>query len=162
MDCNAKSQHQHEWLQKLVGEWTFESEADMGQDQPKIKSTGAETVRALGDLWIICEGQGEMPDNAGTMSMRMTLGYDPARERFVGNWVCSVMTSMFVYEGQLEEGGKILPLNTEGPSFFEEGKLATYQDVIEIVDENTRLLRSRTPGQDGEWVEFMVARYTRK
>lgn len=162
MECNTKAQQQHEWLQKLVGDWAFESECDMGPDQPKVKSTGTETVRTLGGLWIVCEGQGEMPDNAGTMNMQMTLGYDPDRERYVGNWVCSVMTSMFVYEGQLEENGKVLPLNTQGPSVFEEGKTATYQDVIEIVDDNTRLLRSRTPGPDGGWVEFMRARYTRR
>ena len=39
--------------------------------------------------------------------------------------------------------------------------MAPYQDVIEIVDNNTRLLRSRMPGPDGQWVEFMKARYTR-
>ncbi len=162
MDCNAKAQQQHKWLQQLVGEWAFESEADFGPDQPKLKSTGTEVVRALGDLWIVCCGQGEIPGDAGQMSMQMTLGFDPARDRYVGNWIGSVMTSMFVYEGQLEDNAKVLPLNTEGPSFTEPGKMAPYQDVIEIVDDNTRLLRSRTPGPDGDWVEFMVARYTRR
>ena len=77
MDCNAQAQQQHEWLTKLVGEWAFESVADFGPDQPKLKSTGTETVRALGELWIVCEGRGKIPDADDEMSMRMTLGYDP-------------------------------------------------------------------------------------
>jgi hypothetical protein len=162
MECDATPRKEHEWLQQLVGDWTFEGECDMGPDQPKMKHAGTETVRSIGGLWIIGEGRGDMPGGEGEMSMRLTLGYDPAKQRYVGSWVGSMMTNLFVYEGQLEDNGKILPLNTEGPSFSEPGKLAPYQDVIEIVDDNTRLLRSRTPGPDGAWVEFMVARYTRR
>lgn len=159
--CHAKTAPEHQWLTKLVGDWAFESECDMGPDQPKLKSTGTETVRTLGGLWIVCEGQGEMPGGAVPMSMRMTIGYDPAKRRFVGSWVCSVMTHMFVYEGQLDDNARVLPLNTEGPSFEDPAKTCSYQDVIEVIDDNTRLLRSRMPGPDGEWIEFMRARYTR-
>ncbi|MFI4898112.1 MAG: DUF1579 domain-containing protein [Phycisphaerales bacterium JB059] len=161
MGCDTTPGREHEWLQQLVGTWAFEGECDMGPDQPKMKHSGTETVRSLGGLWIVCEGRGAMPGGEGEMSMQTTLGYDPARERYVGNWVGSVMTHMFIYEGTLEDNNKILPLNTEGPSFTDPKVMAAYQDVIEIVDENTRLLRSRTPGPDGGWVEFMVARYVR-
>jgi hypothetical protein len=54
-------QKEHHWLQKLVGEWTYETEASMGPDQPPEKATGTESVRSLGGLWIMAEGQGEMP-----------------------------------------------------------------------------------------------------
>ena len=30
----AEPQKEHQWLQKLVGEWTSEGEADMGPGQP--------------------------------------------------------------------------------------------------------------------------------
>lgn len=40
----VQPQKEHQWLQKLVGEWTYESEALMGPDQPPVKSTGTETV----------------------------------------------------------------------------------------------------------------------
>jgi len=162
MECMAKPERQHEWLKQLVGEWAFESEADFGPDQPKLKSSGTEIVRSMGDLWFVCEGQGEVPGAGGQMSMQMTLGYDPARERFVGSWIGSVMTHMFVYEGRLDDSEKILALDTEGPSFSDPAKQDRYQDVIEILDKNTRLLRSHMPGPDGGLVEFMVARYTRK
>jgi hypothetical protein len=55
-------QKEHQWLQRFVGEWTFEGEAMMEPGQPPAKFTGTESVRSLGDLWFLAEGQGEMPD----------------------------------------------------------------------------------------------------
>ena len=57
---------EHEWLAKLVGDWTFETEAVMGPGQPPVKGTGTERVRSLGGLWIVGEGSGEMPGDGGT------------------------------------------------------------------------------------------------
>ena len=42
----AETQKQHRWLQQLVGEWTYESDCNMGPDQPKVKFKGTETVPA--------------------------------------------------------------------------------------------------------------------
>jgi hypothetical protein len=74
----AESQKEHHWLQKLVGEWTFEAETVMKAHEPPMKSNGTESVRALGDLWIVAEGQGEMP-GGGPATTLMTLGYDFGR-----------------------------------------------------------------------------------
>jgi hypothetical protein len=49
----AKPQKEHQWLQKLVGEWTYETEAVMEADQPTGQATGTETVRSLGELWVL-------------------------------------------------------------------------------------------------------------
>ena len=54
-------QKEHQWLQKLVGEWTFESDCGMGPGKPNEKFKGTESVRSLDGLWILAEGQGEMP-----------------------------------------------------------------------------------------------------
>lgn len=157
----AEPQKEHEWLKQLIGEWTFEAEADMGPGKPPEKSRGTESVSALGDLWVVAEGAGEMP-GGGIGLNRMTLGYDPDKQRYVGTWVGSMMTWMWVYEGSLDAGGRVLTLDTEGPDFFGQRPTARYQDVIEIVDPDTRLLRSRGQGEDGQWREFMTARYRRK
>ena len=54
----TEPQKEHQWLQKLVGEWTYETEATMGPDQPPEKFKGTESVRSLGGLWILCRGSG--------------------------------------------------------------------------------------------------------
>ncbi|HKX54117.1 MAG TPA: DUF1579 domain-containing protein [Nitrosospira sp.] len=152
---------EHQWLQKLVGEWTFEVEAMMGPDKPSEKFSGSESVRSIGDVWIQCEGHGDMCDT-GAATTLMTLGYDPQKKQYVGTWVGSMMTHLWIYEGSLDEEEKILTLNTEGPSFSAEGKLGKFRDVIEIKSDDHRVLTSHMLGDDGTWHQFMTANYRRK
>jgi hypothetical protein len=156
----ASPQKEHEWLHKLVGNWTFESECLGEPGQPAEKHRGTETVKSLGGLWIVGESEGDMP-GGGIAKMMITLGFDPKRDRFVGTWVGSMMANLWVYEGQLDAAGRVLTLNAEGPSFADPEKRAKYQDIIEIKSDDHRTLSSRTLGDDGKWTHFMTAHYRR-
>jgi hypothetical protein len=153
-------QKEHEWLKRLVGEWTYESEASMAPGQPPTKMTGSEVVRSLGDVWVLCEAQGECPGE-GIGYTLMTLGYDTAKKRFVGTFVGSMMSNLWIYDGALDSTGTKLVLDSEGPSFAGDGTMAKYQDTIEIKDANTRLLHSSFIGPDGKWQHFMTSTYRR-
>lgn len=122
----AKPQQEHQWLEKLVGEWIYESEGIMGDGQPPMKAQGTETVRSLGGLWIVCEGKSQMPDGQPQTTL-MTLGYNPKTKSYVGTW-----------------------------------KLMKYQDIIEFVSDDHRILRSQFEGEDGAWHQFMTAHYRRQ
>lgn len=157
----AEPQKEHDWLHTLIGDWSFEGECAMGPGEPAMKSTGVTSVRSLGGLWILCEGTGDAPDGTPVSSL-ITLGYDPAKSRFVGSFVASCMTHLWVYEGTLDEAGKVLTLDTEGPSFSGDGTMVHYQDIIEIANDDHWILRSRLPGENGEWIQFMTGHYRRK
>jgi len=157
----VQPQKEHQWLQKLVGEWTYETEAMMGSDQPPEKSTGTETVRSLGGLWILAEGQGEM-FCMGHATTLMTLGYDPQKQRYVGTWVGSMMTYLWQYDGELDASETVLTLHNEGPSMSGEDKMAKYKDVIEFKSDDHRVMTSHILGDDGQWHQFMTAHYRRK
>jgi hypothetical protein len=156
----AEPQAEHIWLQQLVGEWTVEAEMSMGPDAPPEKMTGTERVRSLGGLWTVGETTGPMP-GGGEATMIMTLGYDPAKSRFVGTFVGSMMTNMWVYEGALDEKRTTLTLDTEGPSMSGDGSLAPYRDVIEFKSDDHRVMTSQGKGPDGDWVTFMTSNYRR-
>ncbi len=156
-----KPQKEHQWLQRLVGEWTIESECRMGPDQPPMKMTGTEKVRSFGGLWTIGEGSGGTPDGGGCESI-MTLGFDPQTKRFVGTFVASGMTHLWPYHGSLDASGKVLTLDSEGPTFSGDGAMAKYQDIIEFVSDDHRTLKSQVLGPDGKWTQFMTAHYHRK
>ncbi|WP_250124682.1 DUF1579 domain-containing protein [Chroococcidiopsis sp. CCMEE 29] len=158
---NAEPQKEHQWLQKLVGEWTYETEAMMGSDQPPEKATGAERVRSLGGLWVLAEGQGEMPGGGNATTM-MTIGYDPQKQRYVGTWVGSMMTYLWLYDGELDSSEKLLTLNSDGPAMSAEGKMAKYKDVIEFKNNDHRVMTSHVLGDDGQWHHFMTVSYRRK
>jgi hypothetical protein len=155
---NTEPQKEHRWLDRLVGEWTFEGECSMGPDQPAMKNTGVEVVRSIGGLWTIGEGEYEMPEGGVGKSV-MTLGYDPKAGRFVGTFIASMMTHLWVYSGSLD--GKVLVLDAEGPSFTGEG-MGKYRDSIEFIDDDHRTLTSHALGENGEWQLFMTAHYRRK
>jgi hypothetical protein len=157
----AEPQKEHQWLHKLIGEWTFEVEAKMGADQPAETSTGTEQVRSLGELWVLAEGQGEMP-SCGMATTLMTLGYDPQKQRYVGTWIGSMMTHLWQYDGELDATETMLTLNSDGPAMTGDGKLAKYRDVIEFKSDNHRVMTSYMLGDDGQWHHFMTANYRRQ
>lgn len=158
----TEPQAEHQWLQRLVGDWTYETESRMGPDKPAETFNGTESVRSLGGLWILAEGQGEMP-GGGKATMLMTLGYDAARKKYLGTWVGSMMTHLWVYDGKMDAAGRVLTLSAEGPSMSGDGTMTMYQDIIEVVDADHRTLTARVMGADGQWSPpFMTARYRRK
>lgn len=151
---------EHQWLKQLLGEWTFEGEAAMGPDTPTEKFRGTERVRSIGDLWFLSEGEGKMPDGEPSTTLA-TLGYDPQKKKFVGTFIGSMMTNLWVYDGSLDASGKVLTLDTEGPGMTGDGKIAKYQDVIEIKSNDHRTLTSRLQGEDGKWTQVMSMTYRR-
>jgi hypothetical protein len=154
-------QKEHQWLERLVGEWTSEAEMAAEPGKPPERCKGTERVRSLGGLWILAEGTGEMPGGGAAQTM-MTLGYDPQRKRCVGTFVASMMTHLWIYEGALDAAGRVLTLETEGPSMAAEGTMTRYRDVMEVESDDHRVLTSHMLGEDGTWRLFMTAHYRRK
>ena len=160
----SKPETQHLWLKKFVGEWSYEGEADMGGQV--VKNAGTESVRAIGDLWVIGEGRWTMPDGGPATSL-ITLGYDPQKGKFVGTWVGSMMPSLWVYDaGSLDAAGRTLTLECDGPSFDDEeraaGTMSRYRDVFEFRSDDHRVLTASVRGNDGAWTTFMTTHYRRK
>ncbi|MGH6761073.1 MAG: DUF1579 domain-containing protein [Phyllobacterium sp.] len=153
----SEPQKEHEFLQKLIGEWTVTS--DMMPESPDIE--WVEDVRSLQGLWIVAEGNGEMP-GGGAATTILTLGYDPAKKSYVGTWIGSMMTHMWIYKGAIDGTGKTLVLDTEGPDFAQEGKTAKYREIIAFTDSDHRTFTSEVQSDDGSWKQIMTTRYTRK
>ncbi|KAA2213844.1 DUF1579 domain-containing protein [Teichococcus oryzae] len=148
---------EHRWLHRLIGAWRFEGGCET-EGEPSGRFEGRETVRGLGEAWIIGEGEGHSPEGQPHRSL-MTLGYDPARGRFVGNFVSSMMTHQWVYEGGLS--GETLVLDTMGPSFTGEDGLVAYQDIITFEADGVRRLTSRMRQNSG-WKQVVEAVYRRE
>lgn len=156
---HVEPQKEHQWLQRLVGEWTYEGEAQAGPDKPAEKFKGTETVRSIGGIWIVAEGRGEMGGDTATMII--TLGYDTQARRYVGTWIGSMMTRLWVYEGALDAAERVLTLESEGPHMAVEGKMTKYRDVTELASNDHRVFTSHMLGDDGKWQQFMTIHYRR-
>jgi len=152
-------QKEHEWLKQLEGEWITESEAVMAPGEAPVKFKGTEVVRSLGGFWTISEIKS---DFMGTpVTGVMTLGYDSQKKKYVGTWIASMDGHLWKYEGTVDDSGKVLTLNTEGPS-SPGGKMAKMKDVIEIKNKDHKVLTSYMQNDDGKWVQFMTMNSRRK
>jgi hypothetical protein len=156
----ARPEAGHRWLEQFVGEWEFAPPGPPGAElaaQPVL----VQTIRSLNGIWIV--GESPMPVPDGTVgSTLLTLGYDPARNRFVGTWIGSMMTHLWIYEGQLDASGRVLDLDTTGPDMTGSGGEVPYRDSYEIVSADHYVLRSYARGEDGGWTEFMAVDYRRR
>lgn len=159
MDKTFKPADQHLWLRQMIGDWTLEGRAI--PDDPQWRSTGTETVAAFGEAWIVMDcayRQGDGPDAARS---RITLGFDPDRNRFVGDFISSHMPSLWPYEGELDPDGKTLRLSSRGMRMDGQPGTSDYEDVIHIVSPDERTLTGRVQGDDGQWTDFMVTTFRR-
>lgn len=161
MEMGTKPVKEHEWLQNLVGEWTTKSEMWMEPGGETMTAEGRETVKSLGGLWAVAEGEGSMP-GGGRYTSYSAIGYDVSFNEYRGCWFGSMSSHLWKYVGAMSEDKKTLTLTCEGPDMETDGETAMYRDVIELIDKDHRTMSSY--GQDkktGEWNKFQVVHYTR-
>ncbi|MBX3441572.1 MAG: DUF1579 domain-containing protein [Planctomyces sp.] len=156
----AKPQPEHEWLKKFVGEWDTSAEASTGPGQPPLKCQGTEVVRAIGEFWVVAELQSEM---FGTpITAIQSIGYDSKSKAFIGTWLDSSNEHLWKYKGSLDDTGKILTLEAEGPNMLVPGETSLYRDIYEFKSADHMALKSQMQGPDGAWVTFMTGEARRK
>lgn len=158
-NCDQSTKDQ-EWLKQLVGEWDIEFKTYMQPDQPPAVAAGTDTVRALGNHWIIAETKTSMMGTPYTGILSM--GYSPLQKHFHGTWIDSFGGYLWVYKGTLNEAGDTLTLETEGPSLEGPGKTARYKELIQITGKDSRTFTSSTEGDDGTWRKIVSIEYRRK
>ncbi|WP_256995778.1 DUF1579 domain-containing protein [Halomicronema hongdechloris] len=102
-----------------------------------------------------------MCGEGGDMTSIMTLGYNPQTQRYVGTWVGSMMSLLWVYDGELDAARQVLTLISEGPAMTGDGT-AQYRDEIAFEDDDHRVMTSHMMRADGQWHWFMTAHYRRR
>ncbi|MGO4439090.1 DUF1579 domain-containing protein [Rhizobium sp. RAF56] len=153
---------EHAFLDRLVGRWDLVADATSSNPE---RGVWRESVRSLNGLWVVCEGHGEMP-GGGTATTMLTLGYDPARKKYVGAWIDTVINHLWIYEGSLDEdllekAGQTLTLHTSGPDMTRSGETAKYREFIAFDDDDNRTFASEMMTPEGDWRRIMTAQYRR-
>jgi len=99
---------EHEWLKKFVGEWDVVSDGQGAQGEAVMKSS------MLGKLWLV--NASDMEVSGMKMKSIQMIGYDPKKKKYVGIWADSMINYLWQYEGTVDEAGKKLTLEAEGPA----------------------------------------------
>ena len=148
------------WLKQLMGEWDGQFKIYMQPDKPPVKSAASDSVRALGDHWIVAETKTTMM--GAPFSGILSLGYDTHKKKFNATWIDSTSGHLWVYKGTLNDAGDTLTLETEGPSMQGPDKTARYKEVITIKGKDRRTFTSKIELEDGKWKKILEVEYRRK
>jgi Protein of unknown function (DUF1579) len=148
-------------LQSLVGNWTYEFATACTSEYPGVTSTGTETVRRIGETWVLIENQGVSSEGSASHSVT-TLGFSVETGRFVGAVAgTAVPTTLFIYDGGVGAPESAIHLDTTGPAMTPGNSTDRYRDVIQFTGPDARETIAQVLDTDGKWVEFMRTRYRR-
>jgi hypothetical protein len=148
------------WLKQMVGDWTFIFTTSDDSEYPGFTMTGSETVKPVGDTWVMAEQIGIGSDNSPSHSV-LVIGQEPGTARFVGSHAGSAVAALFVYDGALDATGA-LALETEGPAMTEGRETDHYRDVFTYTGPDSREQSLQLLGTDGTWTEFARTRFLRR
>lgn len=144
---------EHAQLAAQAGTWDAEVEL-MGE-----KSRGLETsTMRCGGFWLITDFKGEA--FGGPFEGHGAMGFDPAKQKFIGTWVDSMGGGLTMMEGTASADGKVLTCYSEGPD--PTGKVVRSKHVTTIVNQNQRTYAISSPGADGKEAVTLRITYTRK
>ncbi|HET7237880.1 MAG TPA: DUF1579 domain-containing protein [Terrimicrobiaceae bacterium] len=150
---------EHGRLQKFVGEWESEGEAYMSPGQPPTKLQGVESSRMIGGFWFVAQIKSTVPDFP--YEQILTIGYDPAKKRYIGTVIDSMTSHIWELEGTFDATGNVLTWETEGPVPDPE-KPSKFREVTELKNPDHKVFTSSLLGPDGSWNTVMTITLRRK
>lgn len=151
---------EHEWLKQLEGKWDIAGKFFMDPSQPPMEIKGTDSSKLeLGGFWLKTHFKGDFLGKK--FEGRGATGYSPAKKKYVGTWVDSMMPHLFVLEGTLDEAGKVLTMTGEGldPST---GKPAKERWVIEIKGPESHTMTFYTTFAEGKEQKTGEMTYTKQ
>ena len=144
---------EHEFLRESVGEWNIKFDMADGS----VNGTAVYKM-VHGDLWLASDL--EMPMPGAKFTGQGLDSYDPAKKKYVGIWVDSMITAPIVMEGDLAAIGSTKTLTMTGKGPGPDGKPADYKMKTDYKDKDTHVFRLWVGNVSGD--PMMTATYTRK
>ncbi len=159
MEAGEPDEH-HALLEAFVGEWTAHAVFQMAPDSPPTESTGSETNELIfGGRYLTTHHEGNM------MGMpfqgRGVMGYDKIQKKFVGVWIDSMSTMIYMESGQYDAESRTFTMTA---TFTDPtGKEMQGKHIHRIVSDSERTLEfhEAEAGSD-EWRKSGTITYTRK
>lgn len=155
-----KPTKEHDFLKQFTGEWKVVAECAPEPGKDPVKCEGTESAKMLGGFFLVSESESDMMGMA--VKSVLTIGFDPEKKKYVGTFLCSMDGTLWNYVGSVDETGKKLTLETEGPIPFTPGKRAKFREALELKDKDHKEFTSQMQGDDGKWTEIVKMTYTRK
>ncbi len=150
---------EHAVLKNDEGTWDATVEMMMGPPgAPPSVSKGVETNTLVGGMWLVTDFKSEMMGQP--FQGHGVAGYDPAKKKYVSNWVDSMSTGFSLGESSYDPATKTMTGWMEGPDMA--GKMTKMRSLQEYKDPNTRIFTMYMTGPDGKEFRTMKITYQRR
>jgi hypothetical protein len=151
---------QHDALKQLEGTWDAVSRFMTEPGKPMAESKGVETASmGLGGFWLTYEYKGEMM--GAPFTGRGSMGFDQQKQKYVGTWIDSMKSGLFLSEGTADDSGRVFTMMAQGYC-DSQGKAITMKQVMELKDKDTRTLTFLSPNPDGKDMVVGSIEYKRR
>jgi hypothetical protein len=132
---------EHELLKKDVGTWDATVEMTMAPGAAPTVSKGTEVVTMLGGFWQLSEFKSELMGQP--FEGRGTVGFDPAKKKYVGTWVDTMTPGYATVEGTYDAATKTLTATMDGPG--PTGERVQMKETTEWKADGTRVFTMHGP-----------------
>ena len=149
---------EHEVLKPLAGEWDATVESFAAPGQPPMLAKGIETGTMIGGFWLVSDFKSEVMGQP--FLGRSTLGYDPAKKKYVSTWIDSMTPSLSVGESDYDAATKTFTGWTDAVDH--RGRPTRFKMVTVFKDPATRISTMSMKGPDGKEMMVMRITYTRQ
>ena len=152
---------QHTEMAREVGVWQGTGQSWMTPDADPVASNGVETVRMMGQFWLVSEYQGEFLGEEFHGLGQMT--YDPLAKKYVGTWIDTMAPVMLSMTGEYDVATNELTMMLTGvdPMTSQPGRWKSVTRYVDA-DHKTFTLYAETPGQADTWWKMMEIKYERR
>jgi hypothetical protein len=149
---------EHAILKDQAGVWDATVQMWMAPNQPPSVSKGVETNTMVGDFWLVTDFKSEMMGQP--FLGHGTMGYDPAKKKYVSTWVDSMTPSISLGESDYDAATRTFTGWTDGLDY--EGKPTKVKAVTVWKDPATRIFTMSVKAPDGKEATAMRITYTRQ
>ena len=149
---------EHAVLKEQAGTWDATVESFMAPGQPPLLSKGAETGTMVGDFWLVSEFKTDVMGQPFTG--RGTMGYDPAKKKYVSTWVDSMTPALSLGESDYDAAARTFTGWIDGLNHA--GQPTKIKTVMVWKDPATRVVTMSMKGPDGKEMTAMRITYTRQ
>jgi hypothetical protein len=149
---------EHEVLKQLAGEWDATVESFAAPGQPPMLAKGIETGTMVGGFWLVSDFKSEVMGQP--FLGRSTLGYDPAKKKYVSTWIDSMTPSLSVGESDYDAATKTFTGWTD--ALDHRGRPTRFKMMTVFKDPATRVSTTSMKGPDEKEMTVMRITYTRQ
>ena len=155
-DYPMKPNDEHSRLMATVGVW--DAEISMATPDGNTASTGVENVKKLGELWTVADFEYEFM--GVPVQGHGTMGYDPAKKKYIGTWVESGSPFISTLEGEYDEEKNAIVYKMQGKD--PEGNDAEYRIITAAQDDTHRSFELHAKIGEDEYMKVLTINYTKR